>query len=179
MHSIVCHISPLMEGLWQYQFSTSSWFCERFQFQSLASDSFLTSLSMRQSTEFNLTRRSLHNIRLRSICGWDHSSWHRPTVCGNPNLCVVQYSWQIFCTMSQIFLFLFLFHFLILVQLSEGFHCGMSILSVLGTEVRSLLPCSIPLGLDHTKTMESLGSSIEMYTGRLTSYWLSELPITL
>lgn len=121
MHSIVCDISPLMEGLWQYQFSTSSWFCERFQFQSLASDSFLTSLSMRQSTEFNLTRRSLHNIRLRSICGWDHSSWHRPTVCGNPNLCVVQYSWQIFCTMSQIFLFLFLFHFLILVQLSEGF----------------------------------------------------------
>ena len=41
-------------------------------------------------------------------------------VCGDPNLCVIQYSWQIFCMMSQIKV-LFLFHFPILVQLSKGF----------------------------------------------------------
>lgn len=77
-------------------------------------DSQLTSIA------FILIRQSFYNIWLWSTCGWDHSSWHQLTVCGDPNLCIIRYNWQIFYTMSQIEV-LFLFCFLILVQLSEGF----------------------------------------------------------
>ena len=99
--------------------------CERFQFPSLTGNSFLSSLS--GATVNSLRLRSIWpdgvstiNIRTWSTCWWDHSSWHRLTACGDPNLCIVRYSWQISCTMSQIKVLL-LFWSLFLVQLSEGF----------------------------------------------------------
>ena len=122
----LCHISSL-KSIWRVYGSTSSrprhdstrgfsfrlWPVIRFWVLSRC-DSQLTSIV------FNLTRHSFYNIRTWSTCGWDHSSWHWLTACGDPNLCIVRYSWQISCTMSQIKVLL-LFWSLFLVQLSEGF----------------------------------------------------------